>query len=214
MPQDFVTDIKTLRERARKHIENGAVTEGYKADRTIVIKLLQEALATEIVCVLRYKRHYFMAQGIHAEDPTLLLGRATWQHFTTIWPSRTDEFSTKMNRILKLVASRSLDRVDEWDNSTLVRGDLVEEVMRRKAAQDVVVMGSRSVVQTLMAHDLVDEYRLLVFPTVLGEGSRLFDDHVAPVELELAAAEPVGPAVFMVYRRGLRSADHTHTGGA
>jgi dihydrofolate reductase len=144
----------------------------------------------------------------------LLLGRATWQHFTTIWPSRTDEFSTKMNRILKLVASRSLDRVDEWDNSTLVRGDLVEEAMRRKAAQDVVVMGSRSVVQTLMAHDLVDEYRLLVFPTVLGEGSRLFDDHVAPVELELAAAEPVGPAVFMVYRRGLRSADHTHTGGA
>ena len=66
-PQDFVTDIKTLRERARKHIENGAVTEGYKADRETVVKLLNEALATEIVCVLRYKRHYFMAQGIHAQ---------------------------------------------------------------------------------------------------------------------------------------------------
>jgi bacterioferritin len=63
----FLTDIKTLRERARKHIENGAVTEGYKADRETVIKLLNEALATEIVCVLRYKRHYFMASGIHAE---------------------------------------------------------------------------------------------------------------------------------------------------
>ena len=67
MPNEFVTDIKTLRERARKHIENGAVTEGYKADRDTVIRLLQEALATEIVCVLRYKRHYFMAQGIHAQ---------------------------------------------------------------------------------------------------------------------------------------------------
>src|SRR5258707_1728086 len=63
----FLTDIKTLRERARKHIENGAVTEGYKADRGTVVKLLNEALATELVCVLRYKRHYFMASGIHAQ---------------------------------------------------------------------------------------------------------------------------------------------------
>src|SRR5437773_6408666 len=64
----FLTDIKTLRERARNHIEQGAVTEGYKADRETVIKVLNEALATEIVCVLRYKRHYFMASGIHAES--------------------------------------------------------------------------------------------------------------------------------------------------
>ena len=63
----FLTDIKTLRERARRHIEQGAVTEGYRADRETVIKVLNEALATEIVCVLRYKRHYFMASGIHAE---------------------------------------------------------------------------------------------------------------------------------------------------
>ena len=63
----FLTDIQTLRERARQHIENGAVTEGYKADRETVVKILNEALATEIVCVLRYKRHYFMASGIHAE---------------------------------------------------------------------------------------------------------------------------------------------------
>jgi bacterioferritin len=64
----FLTDIKTLRERARKHIEQGAITEGYKADRDTVVKLLNEALATEIVCVLRYKRHYFMAAGIAAES--------------------------------------------------------------------------------------------------------------------------------------------------
>jgi bacterioferritin len=64
----FLTDIKTLRKRARQHIEQGAVTDGYKADRKTVIKVLNEALATEIVCVLRYRRHYFMASGIHAES--------------------------------------------------------------------------------------------------------------------------------------------------
>jgi bacterioferritin len=63
----FLSDIQELRRRARQHIEEGAVTGGYRADRTTVIKLLNEALATEIVCVLRYKRHYFMAQGIHAD---------------------------------------------------------------------------------------------------------------------------------------------------
>lgn len=64
----FLTDVKTLRERARKHIEQGAVTEGYKADRNTVVKLLNEALATEIICVLRYRRHHFMASGINAES--------------------------------------------------------------------------------------------------------------------------------------------------
>ncbi|MEP6637001.1 MAG: ferritin-like domain-containing protein [Acidobacteriota bacterium] len=64
----FLTDIKTLRERARKHIEKGAITEGYRADLKTVNKLLNEALATEIVCVLRYRRHHFTASGIHAES--------------------------------------------------------------------------------------------------------------------------------------------------
>ncbi len=63
----FLTDIKTLRERARKHIEDGAVTAGYRADRSTVVKLLNEALATELVCILRYKRHHFMAAGINAD---------------------------------------------------------------------------------------------------------------------------------------------------
>ena len=63
----FLSDVKTLRERARKHREDGAVTQDYDADRTTVLKLLNEALATELVCVLRYRRHYFMAKGIHAE---------------------------------------------------------------------------------------------------------------------------------------------------
>jgi bacterioferritin len=66
--QPFVTDIKALRDRARKHIEQGAITDGYRADRETVIKICNEALATEIVCVLRYKRHYFMADGINADS--------------------------------------------------------------------------------------------------------------------------------------------------
>ena len=65
--KSFFTDVKTLRARARKHMQNGAVTEGYGADRETVIKILNEALATELVCVLRYKRHYYMAEGIDAE---------------------------------------------------------------------------------------------------------------------------------------------------
>ena len=67
MAEEFLTDIKTLRKRARQHIENGAITEGYLLDRETAVRILNEALATEIVCVLRYKRHYFMATGIHAQ---------------------------------------------------------------------------------------------------------------------------------------------------
>jgi bacterioferritin len=65
--KDFLTDVKTLRERARQHIERGAVTEGYSADRETVLKLLNEALATELICVLRYRRHHFMASGLQAQ---------------------------------------------------------------------------------------------------------------------------------------------------
>jgi bacterioferritin len=64
----FLTDVQTLRKRARQHIEQGAVTEGYGADRNVVVRLLNEALATELVCVLRYKRHHYMATGIHAQS--------------------------------------------------------------------------------------------------------------------------------------------------
>ena len=69
MPESsFLTDIRTLRERARKHMENGAVTDGYKADRDTVLRLLNESLATELVCVLRYKRHYYTAKGLNAQS--------------------------------------------------------------------------------------------------------------------------------------------------
>ena len=90
----------------------------------------------------------------------LLLGRRTWQMFAGIWPGRDDPFSAQMNAMPKLVMSRSLEHADGWQNSALLRGDLATEAGKRKAEQDIVVMGSASVVRTLMAHDLADEYRL------------------------------------------------------
>ena len=102
----------------------------------------------------------------------------------------------------KLVASCSLHHVDGWAHSTLLTGDLVAEVRGRRATQDVVVTGSGSIVDTLVAHDLVDQYRLLVFPTVLGKGRKLFDATNAPLDLRLAVSEDVdGGVLRQIYDR-------------
>jgi dihydrofolate reductase len=130
----------------------------------------------------------------------LLFGRQTWQQFSQLWPSRDDAFSTKMNTVPKLVASRTLTRVDAWQNSQLLHGDLVAEVVARKATQDLIVVGSASVAKTLIAHDLVDEFRLKVFPLVIGTGTRLFDDGT-PLELELTSTEQSGAAALLTYQR-------------
>ena len=131
----------------------------------------------------------------------MLLGRRTWQLFAKIWPGRDDPFSAKLNAMPKLVVSRSLDQAADWQNSAVLPGDLVTEVRKRKQEQDIVITGSASVVRTLMAHDLVDEYRLIVFPEVLGEGERVFPGGTAPATLELAAAAAAGPTVRLVYTR-------------
>jgi len=88
-----------------------------------------------------------------------------------------------------------------WQNSTVLQGDLATEVHKRKRTQDIMVTGSVSVIRTLMAHDLIDEYRLLVFPLVLGAGTRLFPDGTAPVNLALVSAQTAGPAVRLIYTR-------------
>jgi dihydrofolate reductase len=129
----------------------------------------------------------------------MLLGRRTWQLFAKIWPDRDDPFSAKMNAMSKLVVSRSLEDASAWQNSAVLRGDLVAGVRERKQAQDIVVVGSASVVRTLMAHELIDEYRLLVFPLALGAGTRLFPDGAAPVHLALTSAQTAGPAVRLIY---------------
>jgi dihydrofolate reductase len=131
----------------------------------------------------------------------MLLGRRTWQLFAGIWPGRDDPFSAKLNAMPKLVASRSLENAAGWQNSVVLQGDLVTEAGKRKQEQDIVVTGSVSVVRALMAHDLVDEYRLLVFPLVLGAGTRLFPDGTAPVNLALVSAQTAGPAVRLIYTR-------------
>jgi dihydrofolate reductase len=131
----------------------------------------------------------------------MLLGRRTWQLFAKIWPGRDDPFSAKLNAMPKLVVSRSLDQAADWQNSAVLPGDLVTEVRQRKQEQDIVITGSASVVRTLMAHELVDEYRFIVFPLVLGEGTRVFPDGTAPVNLALASAQTTGPAVRLIYTR-------------
>ena len=120
--------------------------------------------------------------------------------FAGIWLGRDDPFSAAMNTIPKLVASRSPERADGWQNSTVLRGDLVMEEGKRKQEQDIVVMGSASVVRTLMANDLVDEYRLLVFPLVLGAGTRL-SPTAPPADLTLVSAGTRGAAARLTYTR-------------
>ena len=114
---------------------------------------------------------------------TMLLGRRTWQLFSKIWPDRDDEFSAKMNAMPKLVVSRSMDRATEWQNSTVLEGDVVAAVRERKRAHDIMVTGSASVVRTLMAHDLVD--------VVVG-GSDLVQDQVVVIASQPEPAWTVG----------------------
>jgi dihydrofolate reductase len=141
------------------------------------------------------------ALGEVLDTGAMLIGRRTWQLFAKIWPTRDDEFSAKMNAIPKLVVSRSLEQADAWQNSAVLDGDVITEVEKRKQARDIVVVGSASVVRALAAADLVDEYRLLVFPLVLGEGTRLFPDGTPPVNLALTSAQTTGPAVRLIYTR-------------
>jgi dihydrofolate reductase len=136
------------------------------------------------------------------DDGVLLLGRTTWQLFSRLWPARDDPFSTRMNAVPKLVASRTLTDVSAWANSRIIDGDLVDVV--RHERRDVIVAGSLSIVHTLMAQDLIDEYRLLTFPIILGTGRRLFPAAGPSAFLETVSTEQPGAAVLTRYRRTAR----------
>ncbi|OXM70054.1 dihydrofolate reductase family protein [Amycolatopsis vastitatis] len=135
--------------------------------------------------------------GSLLDTGTLLFGRTTWELFAKLWPGRTGEFPDRLNAARKLVASRTLADVTAWHNSALLNGDLAEAVEREE--RDVIVIGSIGIARELAGHDLVDEYRLLVFPSLAGPGRRLFDG-AAPADLRLVSSTQVGPAVLSTYR--------------
>ena len=139
--------------------------------------------------------------GPRLSTGALVLGRATWQMFSKIWPSRSDDFSVKMNTIPKWVASHTVTDVSGWDNSALIQGDVTERVRQLRDDRDVIVMGSLSVVHALMRADMVDEYRLIVFPIALGEGRRLFTSAAGTDKLRTVSAEPRGAAALLRYER-------------
>ncbi|MES4786208.1 MAG: bacterioferritin [Nitrospiraceae bacterium] len=126
----FITDVQEIRRRAREHIEQGPVTEGYHADRGMVIKLLNEALATEIVCTLRYKRHYFMAQGIYAEPVAQEFQEhaAQEQEHADQIAERITQLGGEPNFNPDGLLTRSHSEYVEGDSLTdMIREDLVEE---------------------------------------------------------------------------------------
>jgi dihydrofolate reductase len=139
--------------------------------------------------------------GPKLDTGVLLLGRKTWEHFSHIWPNRTDDFSQAMNHMPKLVASRTRTDLSAWQNSSLLSGELLDAVEKTRADRDVIIAGSASVVHALEEHDRVDEYRILFFPTALGTGTPLFSPKAAPVQLRLLSAEASGPAILARYGR-------------
>ncbi|TMK41836.1 MAG: dihydrofolate reductase [Actinobacteria bacterium] len=131
----------------------------------------------------------------------LLLGRVTYEGFAKAWPDRTDQvgFADKMNNMPKYVVSRTLERA-AWNNSTVLDGDVAGEVakLKEQGGGEIVVAGSAMLVQTLIEHQLVDEYRLMVFPVVLGAGKRLFADTGTTNALRLAQSQAVGDGVLIL----------------
>jgi dihydrofolate reductase len=132
----------------------------------------------------------------------LLLGRRTYEGFAAAWPSREGEFADLFNSMPKYVVSSTLED-PEWTNTTVLGGDLVQEVRRlRELDGDVVVHGSVQLAQALIANDLVDELRLMVFPVVLGRGKRLFGDPGAKKTLRLVDSKAVGDGVLILTYAG------------
>ena len=145
----------------------------------------------------------FKSDELRATD-ALLLGRVTYEGFAAAWPGRKDEegFADRFNSMPKYVASKTLKKL-EWNNSHLIKGDLAAEVskLKQQPGHDIVIHGSPTLIRSLLPHDLIDEYRLLVYPIVLGRGKRLFDE-ASQAKLKLAESETFSKGVVkLVYRR-------------
>ena len=136
MAGTHLSDIQTLRKRAREHIAQGAVTPGYHADRGVVLRLLNEALATEIVCVLRYKRHYFMAQGIHAEGVA-----AEFLEHANDEQQHADQIAARITQ-LGGAPNFSPDGLTTRSHAEYVEGDTLEEMIKEDLVAERIAIDS------------------------------------------------------------------------
>jgi dihydrofolate reductase len=136
----------------------------------------------------------------------LLLGRVTYEGFAAAWPSRSGEFADKFNGMRKYVVSSTLTD-PEWNNSHVISGDVAAEVSKIKDEHsgDILVNGSVQLLETLVENDLVDEYRLMVFPVVLGKGKKLFSDTSASKPLKLVSSQPAGETLIEIFEPAPKS---------
>ena len=138
------------------------------------------------------------------EADALLIGRVTYETFAGAWPTREGAFADKFNTMPKYVVSSTLDD-PEWNNTTVLKGDVVDEVTKLKEQVDGIVQtpGSRRLVQALLEHDLVDELHLMVFPVMLGTGRRLLGETTEKTDWHLSEVRPVGPdgVIVLIYER-------------
>ncbi len=142
----------------------------------------------------------FKGEESSASD-ALLLGRVTYQGFAAAWPESEDEGADYFNSVRKYVISETLKEPLEWNNSTLIKDNIVEEIsnLKQRDGKDITVHGSATLVQTLIQHDLVDLYRLLVYPLVVGTGKRLFQEGI-PATLKLLESQSFSSGVVaLVY---------------
>jgi len=144
----FLSDIQTLRKRAREHIAQGAVTPGYHADRDVVLRLLNEALATEIICVLRYKRHYFMAQGIHAEGVA-----AEFLEHATDEQQHADQIAARITQ-LGGEPDFSPEGLTTRSHAEYVEGDTLEDMIKEDlVAERIAIDSYREIIAYLGDND-------------------------------------------------------------
>jgi dihydrofolate reductase len=143
------------------------------------------------------------------ESEALLLGRVTYEGFADSWPTRSGEFADKFNNMPKYVVSSTLTEA-MWSNSTVLKGDIAEEVsnLKQRVNGDIVVHGSRQLVQTLLDRDLVDELRLMVYPVVLGKGKRLFGQTSDKKPLRLVESKTVGDGVTILIHKPAADGEH------
>jgi dihydrofolate reductase len=142
----------------------------------------------------------FKYDELFASD-TMLLGRVTYEGFAKAWPTMegTGEFGVKMNSMPKYVVTTTLQEL-EWNNSHPIRGNVAQEVARLKQqeGQDILISGSGQLVRSLMQHDLIDEYRFMLYPLVLGSGKRLFSDGIDKSVLKLVDSKPLSSGVVIL----------------